>query len=581
MPIFNPSLHKGFMPPQIKRAGLLIPTPASVGAVDGVIFDIARQQLGNKKGNEELGDNLVTNGDFNDFTMDDDSNTVGRWVFSNGYHTAEETGDTKGDDLSGNGNDLTPNGDIENTEETEPLPQFLVGEVDDNRAKAPKMDGVNDYWYIPAAQATDFNPGTGDFTIETTRTFGNITGLYPIFGKFYTGSTPGYMLAASDDAHLRFYLIESSGNRLIRKYDVSSLSGRTVHLSATIEGATRTIKLYENGVELSGTDFVNVGSTPIDVDNNNDFTIGYVNGLGYSDGADYEIRYSNTARSAQEIKESYGLAKEWTWDNTGDISNDEFQQVVSGGGVVSQEVSTISVNLYKVETDEVAYINETDYDVELGNGTWDDITLQKVLNASWDDGTTAIDYGGLDNNGTMSGSLETDGILQHPAALEFDGVNDYISHPDISMNAANAWLWEAFVDLTLGSVQIISGDDSSNNGGIRIDADGSIIFIESGGTLRTFAYNLTSVYTRVSIYADGSGNIDLYINGEFEETISGASTDIDFNNLGRGYGSVNYLLDGFAGYYDVYKWTSDYGKEANLIKKIYNNTCEIFGKDKI
>jgi len=90
--------------------------------------------------------------------MDDDANTLGHWIFDDVYHAAE-TGDDITDDQSGNGNDLTASG-------------FSVGFADELTGSNPAYSGGHALTFDGIAEklvetaASDFNPGTGDFSID-------------------------------------------------------------------------------------------------------------------------------------------------------------------------------------------------------------------------------------------------------------------------------------------------------------------------------------------------------------------------------------------------------------------------------
>jgi len=334
-----------------------------------------------------LGSNIVINGSFNDFTFDTDANTVALWILDDVYHSQEATGKTVIQDLAGN-HDLSIAGwtDYNDllTDMTGTDPAYQGG-------RALNFPGVNECLYIPAAQAADFNPGTGDFGVEFWIYIdpNNMpTSVIYLINKGYWSSA-GWATRWNGGA---FEIITSSASST----NLSGFSASLTTLGIISAGwyymaffwdRDLEMQIWVNGVKKANGYTIGGNDITTDISNTKNLYIGsYSSTFGFNVFPLAAIRYSNIARTVQEIKKSYGLAKGWTWDGVGSVSNSNFSQVVSGGGTITQTVSTLSGNLYKKEvttdgTESIFYLNETNHVISLGNGTHDNISIRPVLNA--------------------------------------------------------------------------------------------------------------------------------------------------------------------------------------------------------
>ncbi len=209
--------------------------------------------------------------------------------------------------------------------------------------KALKFDGIDDYFYIPAAQATALNPGTGDFSI-TAWIKTSSTGIYQKIMEKYELTTLNYQLLVNSSNQARFTI--KDGTSSIDLIGTSTITDGNWHLIVGIYSTTSGAKLYVDGnLEASTT------STLSSVSINGDFAIGArPGGSTFFNGYISEPAYFNRALYATEVMALYGKAKHWEWDGVGTLQNVNFTQVITGGGTLSQTVNGLDANKIYRET---------------------------------------------------------------------------------------------------------------------------------------------------------------------------------------------------------------------------------------
>jgi len=547
---------------------------------------------------------------------------VAYWVFDDIYHAQESTGKTVIQDLSGNGHDLSIGGwtDYNDllTDMTGTSPIYQGG-------RALKFPGVSEYLYIPAAQATKFDPGMGDFTVEAWIRQIDATDNKEIFSK-YNNSSDVYYRFYIDDGSLRFALRDSLGNftSTILKSGVGD--GQMHHIAFVVNRYTNTVTGFIDGVAGPPKDISNITgslSSP-----NGKIYVGSLTGtINFFLGEISAIRYSSKALTEQEIKESYGLAKGWTWDGVGSVSNNNFKQVVSGGGTITQTVATSSGTMYKKsattnDTTTVSYINEDNYTISLGDGTHDNISVRPVLNAVkpanfvedfskggaryveitaenqgtqstsqiyanstktnyyWGDGSSAEVIGDFrvinGNHGIMMNNLEDDQPA-HPASWKFNGINQYMNFGDILDLKSYDWLFADWVkDDNLASKYFISKyEDANNYWYIGTDASGNIVAkAVDGGTMIWDYVSQTALinddWNFIAVARVGS-NIKMWINGiEVNVTANTAVQSGSVENAGNLYKmrfNTTYS-DGYDGIYPIYIFDGQDGAPNDLTESM-------------
>jgi len=220
---------------------------------------------------------------------------------------------------------------------------------------ALKFPGVNEYLYIPAAQATKFNPGRGDFTIEGwIKTGSNITTMQGVFSKGVSAAGSKSFSLTIFNSQFLFRVYDDSGTWVSYNFNISP---NTVYYFAMSISRTGEQFIFVNGSKV----FTQSTSNLDDLSNNYNFYVGRRNEGDLFQGEIAAFRYSSKALTEQEIKESYGLAKGWS-SGTYSIEsksvvyvNSEFSQKLIGqtdnktdDAFVIQELPVQDGVLYKI-----------------------------------------------------------------------------------------------------------------------------------------------------------------------------------------------------------------------------------------
>jgi len=250
---------------------------------------------------------------------------LAHWVFDDYFHTQEGTGKTVLQDLTGNGYDLTASGGFDYTH------QLTGDDPNYKNGNALQFDGVNDYFYRPVADATAFNPGTGDFSIA---------------GWAYTDNTTGTKIIISKDNAYKIWLNDATL--------IASFYNGTAWMDLNI--GTVTAKTYfffaatynRNG-NLTG--YLNTSSTTLDIsayysvslNPTSDLEIGKL-GTDYFAGYIPEPAYFNRALSATEVEALSKKPRHWTWNESGILDRSGWSPVLSGGAELTQDVTGLDAN---------------------------------------------------------------------------------------------------------------------------------------------------------------------------------------------------------------------------------------------
>lgn len=239
----------------------------------------------------------------------------------------------------------------------------------------------------------------------------------------------------------------------------------------------------------------------------------------------------------------------------------------------------------------------TDIDRQDRKGTWDigaDEAKGTVIGASqanqitnglvgyWSfngpdiDGNTAIDRSTGGNNGTITGAIPDGGKVGQ--ALSFDAVDDIVDNgANLAFGTNTPWTFSAWL-YWLGSSAVhvsFTGPRGTNGANLwlRLDFDNHFVYREGGGAydMKDFANgsssSLINKWTHVAFMADGNGNLTLYKDGAFSETLTGLTrTDVDFRYLGEGY------YDAFTSYGGKIDEVRIYNRvlTAQEIQRLYN-----------
>jgi hypothetical protein len=223
-------------------------------------------------------------GTFSQFTVSEsafanyepDTNTVGLW------HLDEQSGSGAYlKDFSGHGNNGTPTGTT-----------FTQGKIGKGRYFAGSSSHI-----ITIPDSTNYTFGTGDFSVESWAFPITTTGNYEGIISTYSGSS-GFILATSygTDGHISWW---NTTNGWIDTGVSLSLNSWN-HLVVTRTSGT--VKLYLNGTLISSTNNW-TGS----IDGTNLIIGGWSTSYAYFTGIIDEVRVSNVARTADEIRQAYEI----------------------------------------------------------------------------------------------------------------------------------------------------------------------------------------------------------------------------------------------------------------------------------
>ncbi len=312
-----------------------------------------------------FGATIITNGNYINFTMLDDANVLGHWIFDDVYHTAE-TGDALTVDQSGNSNTLTAENFSANfaDELTGTNPAYDGG-------NALKFNGVDEGFVINDPAADPFNLGTGDFTIECWVEVGDVSAAsrFYITGK---GENSGitkksWAIWITEADKLRVSITDGTAD-FVNFSTADSYTEGTVIFIAIAADRDGDQKLYINGVQTNTQTVTNA----VDITNAIELLISRDRGGGqvFWNGIISEVRYSNSYRTAQEIKESYAIGKSWRTSSgaitgTNQSFSQRFTNSASSTDLMQQVVTTVANTMYNFTFDAYRVSGSGNLTVEL------------------------------------------------------------------------------------------------------------------------------------------------------------------------------------------------------------------------
>ena len=211
-------------------------------------------------------------------------------------------------------------------------------------------------------------------------------------------------------------------------------------------------------------------------------------------------------------------------------------------------------------------------------------------------GTTAHDYSGSDNHGTLhngsvvcyDGDCPTWTEGKYGSALSFDGTNDYVEIPyDDSLNITEqvtvaAWVKPDLLDTWRGIVAGSKTDLNSFllqtiNGGFEFalkTTENSWAWVNKGGYSAGNWYHVVGVYDKNST----QNNLRLYVNGELvaQATISGYITG---NGNNKTIGMYNYgndrVFDGIIDEVMIWSRVLSYDEIKMLYSMVFTSQLKI------
>lgn len=261
------------------------------------------QQFGTNK-SIQRGENLLPAGDFNDFVPRADANTKALYVFDDVFDADYHGSLGMERDYSANGNDLSISAGLDIQA------QLGSGSPIYKAGNQLTFDGVNDYFHMAYDDATDLNPGTGDYTVEMWFTTGNSVSAYQALydkGGAYGGTFIEHRLLIANG---QLYAIINDGSGTSWVDLRQNVQPNTFYHAALVVDRDGDQSLWLNGVKVASQTTTN----SVNLTNERPFYIGSLrNGSiwNYS-GKIHAFKYSNIARGDWEIKGA-GLAYGWSY----------------------------------------------------------------------------------------------------------------------------------------------------------------------------------------------------------------------------------------------------------------------------
>jgi len=229
---------------------------------------------------------------------------------------------------------------------------------------------------------------------------------------------------------------------------------------------------------------------------------------------------------------------------------------------------TLPVGTYTVTASKTGYQSQSQENVQVLEDQT--TTVNFLLTLAPDDliglwhfeegeGITAVDSSGQGNDGTLTNmDPATDWVDGKVGdyALSFDGTDDYVDcgiSASLIFNDSDPWSFEHWIQWAGQqdkSYVIYAGLGSEvreyfvikNNGNNRF------AFRDKNSNYHSFASGSSSPYigkwTHLTWIADGNGNLTLYINGEYYNTLSSVPTQMHFYRIGRSYYCNDYNFKG-------------------------------------
>jgi len=181
-------------------------------------------------------------------------------------------------------------------------------------------------------------------------------------------------------------------------------------------------------------------------------------------------------------------------------------------------------------------------------------------------GSTAYDETPNNNDGTLTnGPTWVEG--KYGSALVFDGVDDYVSMPDV--NVSPPYTVSAWIKHQGSGVRIAVFSRKGSKFTFGVDADNKITLRDKNGT---FYYGSTlnqNEWYFVGLRANNATDFDIIINGKLDKSDVANSGDLDFsgNNFYMGYSTwVPYYFNGLIDDVRIY----NYARTPEQILQDYN-----------
>jgi hypothetical protein len=181
-------------------------------------------------------------------------------------------------------------------------------------------------------------------------------------------------------------------------------------------------------------------------------------------------------------------------------------------------------------------------------------------------GTNVSDLSGNGNNGTLFGSTT---YSSSPSRFETNATSitdqNYITTPQVSFTDGSEYTFDFWVKLnglSVATYNSLTGKNSTNpwisiypttvNGTLW-----NVRYRQSGGTYYStsnISYDIKNNWGNITLSVNSGRNVNVYLNGEFQETINPTTTVFDVSVIAGGYASGGnyYALQGSIAYSKIY-----------------------------
>ena len=309
------------------------------GSTAGIEYEPGQTVVSTGLFGSQFGAEYVVNGDFDNFTFINTGTNSDSlyWVLDQTYHQQENTG-------------------------KEPL-QSLVGNVSLSASfdTSSQMIGTN-ISYNGSTAVLTFDSGTyasssGDdvfslvtgsnWTIEGIASLDDVAGTQE-YGLMNLINTDGFRIVLTT-ASLDFEYAHASASEVLT-FAISPTSSITKDVpfsfAVTFDQSAQELKTYFNGLPYATTaESRSISSGSFVTGSDRIFQLGIISG-SYWTGSVSELLITKNTLTDKQIKEDLELAKSWIWNGSGSVTNDNFDQLLSGSAVISQSITLDATRRY-------------------------------------------------------------------------------------------------------------------------------------------------------------------------------------------------------------------------------------------
>ena len=302
-----------------------------------------------------------------------DTNTMGLWHMDEGTDNACNAGNDDVCDASGNGN----HGDESSS------PPIVQGKI----GKARNFDGSADYISLPAASGTthkNYTNGTIEAWVKAD------TDCSSGYQNIWTVSAGGSYVMALDYCGKRFYIDTTGGGYTVTTtFDYQQWN----HIAAS--WGSSGMKLYVNGILKNTNPYTGISNKTV--------TTYAIGGWADQSGSTYrydgtidEVRISNTARTADEIRQAYEVGQRThpiTIDFAASLSSSDLISDSSDKSFIIDSTTYGAEekgdNLYPGDQIIIREtVDATEYIAQANVSTISRVSGEVTLGGSWDTGAT-------------------------------------------------------------------------------------------------------------------------------------------------------------------------------------------------